>query len=172
MTDPLTGLDNRRSFVDKLGKRFAAEGGASAPGALFYIDLDNFKWVNDTHGHQRGDEALLDVAALLNEQIRNGDLAARLGGDEFALFLADMNESAAQRKGTSLLNLAERLRVHSGNADHPLGISLGVAIHEPRKGESLESLLQRADEAMYGAKRAGKHSLSFAPPYERRKAAP
>lgn len=172
MTDPLTGLDNRRSFTAKLEKRFAAEGGsrASDTGALFYVDLDNFKQVNDRHGHQRGDEALLDVAALLKEQTRAGDLAARLGGDEFALFLAEMDHSAAERKAKLLLELAERLRIYSGDADHPLGISLGIALHELKKGESLESLMRRADEAMYGAKRAGKHSLNFAPAFDRRKA--
>lgn len=172
MTDPLTGLDNRRSFTAKLEKRFAAEGGsrASDTGALFYVDLDNFKQVNDRHGHQRGDEALLDVAALLKEQTRAGDLAARLGGDEFALFLADMDHAAAERKAKLLLELAERLRIYSGDADHPLGISLGIALHEMKKGESLESLMRRADEAMYGAKRAGKHSLNFAPAFDRRKA--
>lgn len=172
MTDPLTGLDNRRSFTAKLEKRFGAEGGsrASDTGALFYVDLDNFKQVNDRHGHQRGDEALLDVAALLKEQTRAGDLAARLGGDEFALFLADMDHAAAERKAKLLLELAERLRVYSGDADHPLGISLGIALHEMKKGESLESLMRRADEAMYGAKRAGKHSLNFAPAFDRRKA--
>ncbi|WP_420346252.1 diguanylate cyclase domain-containing protein [Pelagibius sp.] len=171
MTDPLTGLDNRRSFTAKLEKRVAADSGAKRPGALIYVDLDNFKQVNDTHGHQTGDEALLDVAALLKEQSRAGDLAARLGGDEFALFLEDMDRATAERKGERLLKLAERLRGYSGDADHPLGFSLGIAIHEPKKGESLESLLRRADEAMYGAKRSGKNALRLAAAFDRRKAA-
>ncbi|HIP78143.1 MAG TPA: sensor domain-containing diguanylate cyclase, partial [Kiloniellaceae bacterium] len=171
MTDPLTGLDNRRSFTAKLEKRVAADSGAKGPGALIYVDLDNFKQVNDTHGHQTGDEALLDVAALLKEQSRAGDLAARLGGDEFALFLEGMDRTKAERKGEQLLKLAERLRGYSGDADHPLGFSLGIAIHEPKKGESLESLLRRADEAMYSAKRSGKNALRLAAAYDRRKAA-
>src|SRR3546814_10918255 len=86
MTDPLTGLNNRRGFVDSL-EALVAQDATKATGALFYIDLDNFKQVNDTHGHQTGDEALLEVAALMKEQIRGGDLAGRLGGDEFALLL-------------------------------------------------------------------------------------
>ena len=162
--------DSRRAFVEKLEKRFAEEGGGDGPAALFYVDLDNFKQVNDTHGHQRGDEALLEVASLLREESRAGDLAARLGGDEFALFMIDMDEASAGRKGAKLLKLAERLRGFSGDADHLLGFSLGIAIHEPRKGETLQSLMGRADEAMYGAKRAGKHSLNIASAYERRKA--
>ncbi|GAB4353676.1 MAG: diguanylate cyclase [Kiloniellaceae bacterium] len=165
MTDPLTGLNNRRGFVESLQQQAAA---GSLKGTLFYIDLDNFKQVNDTHGHQTGDEALLDVAALLKDQIRNGDLAARLGGDEFALFLAGMDRAAAERKGELLLKAAERLRGFSGHKDHPLGISLGAAIYDPRTGESLEALFHRADEAMYAAKRTGKHKLALAPDYDRR----
>ncbi|MEQ9607849.1 MAG: diguanylate cyclase, partial [Kiloniellaceae bacterium] len=165
MTDPLTGLNNRRGFVERLEQQAAAGG---VKGALFYIDLDNFKRVNDTHGHQTGDEALLDVAALLKDQIRNGDLAARLGGDEFALFLTGMDRSAAERKGEQLLKVAERLRGFSGDKDHPLGISLGAAVYDPRTGESLEALFHRADEAMYAAKRTGKHKLALASDYDRR----
>ncbi|HEY9548189.1 MAG TPA: diguanylate cyclase [Kiloniellaceae bacterium] len=167
MTDPLTGLHNRRGFVDSL-ETLAAEDASKAKGVLFYIDLDNFKRVNDTHGHQTGDEALLDVAALMKEQTRGGDLAARLGGDEFALFLCGIGREAAERKGELLLKAAERLRGFSGDADHPLGISLGVATYDPRTGESLESLFRRADEAMYSAKRSGKHSLAVAADFDRR----
>ena len=167
MSDPLTGLHNRRGFVDSLGT-LIAEDATTARGALFYIDLDNFKQVNDTHGHQTGDEALLEVAALLKEQIRGGDLAARLGGDEFALFLCGIGREAAERKGALLLKAAERLRNFSGDADHPLGLSLGVALYDPRTGEGLEALFRRADGAMYEAKRAGKHSLVLAADYERR----
>jgi len=167
MTDPLTGLNNRRGFVDRLEALVGADA-AGAQGALFYIDLDNFKQVNDTHGHQAGDEALLEVAALLREQIRGGDLAARLGGDEFALFLCGIGRAAAERKAALLLKAAERLRGFSGDADHPLGLSLGVALYDPRTGEALEALFRRADAAMYGAKRSGKHALRLAEDYDRR----
>ena len=166
MTDPLTGLNNRRGFVESLELCVADN---RAQGALFYIDLDNFKQVNDTHGHQTGDEALLDVAALLKDQIRNRDLAARLGGDEFALFLCGMDSAAAERKGEQMLKAAERLRGFSGSKDHPLGLSLGIAIYDPRTGEGLGSLFHRADEAMYAGKRAGKHRLTMAPDFDRRK---
>jgi diguanylate cyclase (GGDEF)-like protein/PAS domain S-box-containing protein len=166
-TDPLTGLHNRRGFVDGLERRLA-EDAQNATGALFYIDLDNFKLVNDTHGHQVGDEALLEVATLLKQQIRGGDMAARLGGDEFALFLCVMDRGAAERKGEQLLKAAERLRGFSGNADHPLGLSVGAAIYDPRTGEGLDALFRRADEAMYNAKRSGKHSFDLAADYDRR----
>ncbi|MEQ8355763.1 MAG: sensor domain-containing diguanylate cyclase [Kiloniellaceae bacterium] len=168
MTDPLTGLHNRRGFVESLEELLAGAATPPSSSALFYIDLDNFKQVNDTHGHQTGDEALLEVAALLKQQIRTGDLAARLGGDEFALFLGGMERPAAESKGEQLLRAAERLRGFSGDRDHPLGLSLGIAVFDPRTRESLESLLRRADEAMYGAKRGGKNRLSFASSYDRR----
>ncbi len=166
-TDPLTGLHNRRGFTDTLERRVAEEP-AKATGALFYIDLDNFKQVNDTHGHQVGDEALLEVAALLKEQIRGGDLAARLGGDEFALFLCGMDRAAAERKAELILKAGERLRGFSGAAEHPLGLSLGGAVFQPRTGEGLEALFRRADQAMYGAKRAGKNGFVLAEDYDRR----
>lgn len=167
VTDPLTGLHNRRGFTDTLERRIA-EDPAKAAGALFYIDLDNFKQVNDTHGHQTGDEALLEVAALLKEQIRGGDLTARLGGDEFALFLCGMDRAAAERKAALILKAGARLRGFSGSAEHPLGLSLGGAVYEPRTGESLEALFRRADQAMYSAKRAGKNGFVLAEDYDRR----
>lgn len=168
ITDPLTGLNNRRGFVASMEQRLVDDGAPRGPGALFYIDLDNFKQVNDTHGHQTGDEALLDVAALLKEQVRAVDLAARLGGDEFALFIDGMDRESAERKAELLLEAAERLRGYSGDADHLLGISLGVAIYNPQTGESLDSLFRRADAAMYDAKRNGKHSLNIAADFDRR----
>jgi diguanylate cyclase (GGDEF)-like protein/PAS domain S-box-containing protein len=169
MTDPLTGLHNRRGFEEHLQELIGSEAPAQSPAALIYIDLDNFKQVNDTHGHQTGDEALLEVTALMKQLIRNGDLAARLGGDEFALFLGGMDRKAAEGKGEQLLQAAERLRPFSGSPDFPLGLSLGIAIYDPRTGERLDSLLHRADEAMYGAKRAGKHSMNFADDFDRRR---
>jgi len=168
MTDPLTGLNNRRGFVESLEERFAGKAQNVGPGALFYIDLDNFKQVNDTHGHQAGDEALLDVAALLKDQIRGADLAARLGGDEFALFLSGIDRTGAERKGELLLQVAERLRGYSGDNDHPLGMSIGIAVYDPRTGETLDSLFARGDDAMYAAKRNGKHGLVIAEAHDRR----
>src|SRR3546814_16897217 len=101
----------------------------------------------------------------MKEQTRGGDLAARLGGDEFALFLCGIGREAAERKGELLLKAAERLRGFSGDADHPLGISHGVATYDPRPGESLEPLFRSADEAMSSAKRYDKHSLPVAPDF-------
>ena len=163
-TDPLTGLLNRRSFGESLEARFdwASKRGSSA--ALFYIDLDNFKLVNDRFGHQAGDDVLLKVTEILRGETRSRDVAARLGGDEFALFFDDMSPEAVQRKAEEMIQASGRLRAHSGDPEHPLGFSLGIAAWDPASGEDLESLAQRADTAMYAVKRRGKGGFEVAPP--------
>jgi len=163
-TDGLTGLLNRRGFLETLTKRFSRAADRDQPGALIYIDLDNFKAVNDMRGHEAGDRVLADLGALLQQQIRRDDLAARLGGDEFALFLAGIDGDAAQRKADSLLAAAEALRAHSACDDRPLGLSIGVALYDPAALECVEEVVARADRAMYAAKRAGKGRVSIAEP--------
>jgi diguanylate cyclase (GGDEF)-like protein/PAS domain S-box-containing protein len=162
-TDPLTGLLNRRSFSESLEARFdwATKRGSSA--ALFYVDLDNFKLVNDRFGHQAGDKVLLKVTEILRSQIRSRDVAARLGGDEFALFFDDMTAEAVKRKADELIQASGQLQEHSGDPDHRLGFSLGIASWDPASNEGLDSLAQRADTAMYAAKRAGKGGYQIAP---------
>ena len=163
-TDPLTGLLNRRGFLGQLERRFARASGRNAPAALFYIDLDNFKPVNDRHGHHAGDEALVGLGQILRDQIRSGNLAARLGGDEFGLFFAGMSEDQARKKGEALLAASTGLAAHSAGAELPLGISVGIAVFDPRDPEDLASLIARADQAMYAAKRAGKGGFALAQP--------
>ena len=165
-TDALTGLLNRRGFLETLTKRFSRAADRDQAGALIYIDLDNFKAVNDLRGHEAGDRVLADLGALLQQQIRRGDLAARLGGDEFALFLAGIDGDAVRRKADSLLAAAEALKAHSVAEDQPLGLSIGVALYDPAALEAVEEVIARADRAMYAAKRAGKGRVSFAEPAE------
>ena len=155
-TDELTQLFNRRAFSEEVGLRLRALRRATRKASLLFIDLDNFKRVNDVHGHGRGDDALVFVAQLLTSTSRVGDIVARLGGDEFAMWLEDTDEAGASAKAESLLLEAERLKQFSGDADHPLGVSIGVAVTNPSFAEPLEDLVTRADEAMYRAKRAGK----------------
>ena len=153
---------NRRSFSEALEARFDWARKRESSAALFYIDLDNFKQVNDRFGHQAGDEVLLSVTEILRKHIRNRDVAARLGGDEFALFFDDMSADAVTRKAQELLAASEELKSQSGSPEHPLGFSLGIAAWDPGSHESLESLAQRADEAMYAAKRRGKGGFEVA----------
>ena len=132
--------------------------------ALFYLDLDNFKAVNDTFGHQRGDEALLFLRDMLLENSRPGDVIARLGGDEFAVWLDGIAPEATMRRARAMIEAGRELKQFSGESTHPLGISIGVATHDPADGESLDQLLARADAAMYVVKNRGKGGIEMAPP--------
>lgn len=163
-TDPLTGLENRRSFLAAVAGRLnAVSGGARQsdlrPAALLYIDLDNFKQVNDQSGHQTGDDVLRAVAEILGRGIREGDRIARLGGDEFALWLDGADRRGAAAKARHLLDASAELQKYSAGTDAPLGLSVGGAVFEPGSGASLNALVARADAAMYAAKRAGKNGF-------------
>lgn len=161
--DPLTGLLNRRSFERRLEERLLQAPGAWRDGVLFYVDLDNFKQVNDRFGHDRGDAALIAVSHILNRFTRRQDLAARLGGDEFALFLVDIPVEAAVRKARTLVRAASQLKQFSPSGGPALGFSVGLATTDPNRRESLASLMKRADRAMYDVKHGGKSGLAIAP---------
>ena len=165
-TDALTGLFNRRVFIEEVQRRMAEAERSLRPSALFYIDLDNFKFINDNLGHQRGDRALIALAGLLRANSRETDIVARIGGYEFALWVADVQTEAAGVKARSLLDAGRALAEHSADAAHPLGFSIGVAVFRPGMGERLEQLLARADEAMYAVKKTGKGGFEMAPDYQ------
>jgi diguanylate cyclase (GGDEF)-like protein/PAS domain S-box-containing protein len=160
--DGLTGLYNRRTFLEMLEARFGQ--GDPAGSALLFFDLDNFKAVNDVQGHAAGDDVLRAVGKLLLRMARKSDLAARLGGDEFVLWLADTDEAGALRVADRLLaETAEFLRPLSAAPDRPLGTSIGVAVRPPGSAETAESLVDRGDQGMYLAKRQGKGHRALAP---------
>jgi diguanylate cyclase (GGDEF)-like protein/PAS domain S-box-containing protein len=161
-TDPLTGLLNRRAFEEELTARLARAGSAAAPGALVFVDLDNFKPVNDVHGHEKGDDALKATAALLRARTRPGDLVARLGGDEFALWLDRMGADAAAARAQEIVASGTALAAFSAGPDRPLGFSVGAAVHRPGRGEDGAALIARADAAMYEVKRHGKGGFRMA----------
>jgi diguanylate cyclase (GGDEF)-like protein len=158
-TDALTGLLNRRAFLEHLRGQVAA----GASGALLFIDLDNFKRLNDTRGHGAGDQVLRAVGRMMEAHTRETDAAARLGGDEFALFLSGIDAAAARRRAQGLVRTAaEALSNESGDAGAPLGVSIGVAIVRPSGTLDAEALLEAADRAMYAAKQAGKNTVRLA----------
>lgn len=162
-TDALTGLLNRGAFIDSLKRflgRFEREGGE---GVLMYVDLDNFKQVNDTQGHQAGDEVLMSVRDILIKHTRPTDLAARLGGDEFAVWLNQADLAIAETRAKQFLQSMKPLADLMSNPEHPLGMSIGIAVWTSGSMEDLDGLLARGDIAMYDAKRGGKGSYSIAP---------
>ncbi|HBA43896.1 MAG TPA: hypothetical protein DCZ07_13075 [Alphaproteobacteria bacterium] len=165
-TDELTGLLNRRAFMGDLSKRLAHQARTGRTGVLLYIDLDNFKTVNDTFGHDAGDRVLCDVAGLLTSGSRIGDLCARLGGDEFALWLEDASTQGATAKAEHLLGNLGQINAAAGIEEEStlprLGLSIGIAVADPANQEAQAELLNRADSAMYQAKRGGKNRFEFA----------
>ena len=128
------------------------------------MDVDNFKPVNDTHGHAMGDAVLRRIADRIRRSIRAGDLVARLGGDEFAVWLDEADPDGVRRKGLELLKMREDLAEFSGTPDRPLGFSIGAAIVDPVSTETIDELIERADSAMYAAKHGGKGRLFVSDP--------
>ncbi len=163
LTDELTGLNNRRAFMEALQGRFGQAMRSGRAGALLYLDLDNFKLVNDVHGHRRGDEALKSLSSILDSQTRVNDVVARLGGDEFGLWLDEVGQNDAVTKAVELLEVSVVLEAYSGDPDHLLSLSIGIAALDPESGETLDQLIARADAAMYLAKDGGEASCAVAP---------
>ncbi|MBT6086839.1 MAG: sensor domain-containing diguanylate cyclase [Rhodospirillaceae bacterium] len=164
-TDSMTGLLNRRAFFEEeLPRRASRLERSRESAALFYVDMDNFKLVNDTHGHQTGDDAIMFLRDMLIDFSRPGDVIARLGGDEFAMWLDGISSEVAEVRATSLIKQSQPMLQFSGDDDHPLGISVGIAVYEPDTHESIDDLLARADAAMYAIKNAGKGGFHMAPP--------
>ncbi|MDK9721325.1 MAG: diguanylate cyclase [Rhodospirillales bacterium] len=161
-TDGLTGLFNRRAFFEEVERRFNRLARDRKPAALIYVDLDNFKMVNDVHGHQKGDEALLALKDILIHNTRPIDLVSRLGGDEFAVWLENADVEVAEKRAQALIEASRVLAALSGSPEKLLGCSLGLAVHDPRRPETLEDMIARADEAMYEVKRSGKGSYRIA----------
>jgi len=163
-TDPLTGLMNRRAFLEELSRRLDRLDRERQPGALLYLDLDNFKPVNDRLGHEAGDAALRAAAQLLRGAVRPTDLVARIGGDEFALWLDGADQTIATKRAERLLADAPLALSHvSLDASLPISFSIGIAIRAGGTREELSHMMMRADSAMYAAKRNGKSAWSLAP---------
>ncbi len=161
--DALTGLPNRLLFRDRLTIALAHAKRQQTPVAVMFLDLDRFKYVNDTLGHSLGDELLRAVAARLRTVLREGDTIARMGGDEFTVLLTDLvSPTDAAKIAQKLLDtIAHPIRVEG----HELyaTTSIGIALY-PSDGDSAEALLQNADSAMYRAKEIGRNSYQLCTP--------
>lgn len=166
--DPLTGLPNRRLLMDYLGHAMASAARHRKLGALLFVDLDHFKTINDTLGHDKGDLLLQQVAARLRSCIREVDTVARLGGDEFVVLLEDLSQStleaasqaeAVGEKIVAALNQPYEIAGYTHHSSPSIGIT--VLGEYP---EAIEEPLKRADAAMYQAKAAGRNTLRFFDP--------
>ena len=166
--DPLTGLPNRRLLIDRLRHYMAASSRSGLMGSLQFIDLDNFKTLNDTLGHDMGDLLLQQVAKRLTDCMREGDTVARLGGDEFVVLLVDISsdllESVAASKTIGEKILATfALPYKLAGVDYQVTPSIGITQFQGTK-DSTDELLKQADLAMYQAKAAGRNTLRFFDP--------
>lgn len=161
--DELTGLPNRTLFQDRLTVALAHARRFSRFVAVFFLDLDHFKRVNDTLGHSLGDQLLDAVASRLRDSTRGSDTVARLGGDEFTILLSEVahEEDTARIARKVLDSLAQRFTLN-GHHVYVSG-SMGIAVY-PRDGEDPETLLKNADSAMYRAKNSGRNGYSFCTP--------
>jgi diguanylate cyclase (GGDEF)-like protein/PAS domain S-box-containing protein len=167
--DPLTGLPNRRLLMDRLAQALSSGARHHRNGALLFVDLDDFKTINDTLGHYQGDLLLEQVAQRLSTCIREGDTVARLGGDEFVVMLEDLSEDAlvaatqAEAVGEKILfTLNQMYRL--GLCEHHSTPSIGITLFGDDPHESIDEPLKRADLAMYQAKAAGRNTLRFFDP--------
>lgn len=165
--DPLTRLPNRRLLTDRLQHALSTGSFEEPFGAVLFVDLDNFKKINDTKGHVIGDLLLLEVAKRIESNVREGDTVARLGGDEFVVVLEDLDSdlecAAAKAKMTSekILVILSKLYL-LGEEEHVSSASIGISLF--RGGDNLNDLLRNADTAMYEAKKAGRNTLRFFDP--------
>jgi diguanylate cyclase (GGDEF)-like protein/PAS domain S-box-containing protein len=166
--DPLTGLPNRRLLQDRLGQALAVSKRSRRYGALLFLDLDNFKTLNDTRGHDAGDKLLVEAARRIGVNLRAGDTVARLGGDEFVVILeelsAEIHDAAVQTRevGEKIRETLSESYLLAGREFH-CAASLGITLFFGQE-ESVETLLKHADLAMYKAKDAGRNTLRFFDP--------
>ena len=170
--DPLTGLPNRRLLTDRLEQTMAASKRSACDGALIFIDLDNFKPLNDAHGHEVGDLLLIEVAERLKRCLREMDTVARFGGDEFVVMIPELDRDRAESI-VQAGRVAEKIR-SALSEPYPLAIpndqphaiehrctaSIGVALFRHREGRP-DEVVNRADAAMYAAKKAGRNQIRF-----------
>ena len=166
--DPLTQLPNRRLLIERLQLALMASARNHRHGALLFIDLDYFKILNDTEGHDVGDLLLVEVARRLRSCVREGDTVARLGGDEFVVMLEDLHEDSAEasvqaeKVGEKIREIASQPHCLRGRDYHGT-LSLGVSLFRDHH-DSVDELLKRADVAMYQAKSGGRNTLRFFDP--------
>lgn len=159
--DPLTGLPNRRNALARMHEEQLRSQRTGKPFALAIADIDHFKDINDTFGHEAGDRVLAAVAATLASSVREYDLCARWGGEEFLVLLPEIDAAGAYESATRLCaSIAGPVQVDGHEI--PVTVSLGAGSSEP--GEDLAQLMKRVDEALYRAKRSGRNRFELASP--------
>lgn len=158
-TDSLTKLKNRRAFFENGTKALAMARRYVSDLSVILLDIDHFKKINDTYGHQMGDEALVIVANILLEMSRTEDTVARIGGEEFALLLPDTNRLGTAVLAERIRSAIEREQFISGDKIIPITVSIGIASFGVDPAESIDQLLGVADNRLYLAKNSGRNRI-------------
>jgi diguanylate cyclase (GGDEF)-like protein/PAS domain S-box-containing protein len=161
--DPVTGLYNRRRFEQELARHLSYDARYGSGGAVLALDLDNFKFINDTLGHKAGDEVIARVARAVRDRLRETDTLARLGGDEFAVLLPEAGIEQARSVASSIIDALRTLAVSAGGQQIRVTGSIGVTAFGNRQIDG-ESLLVEADLAMYDAKAEGRDTIALYTP--------
>jgi diguanylate cyclase len=161
--DQLTGLANRLLFEDRLRQAVARGRRSGVPGAVVFVDLDNFKHINDAHGHECGDRVLVTLAQRLRRCLRESDTIARFGGDEFLLLLEELRHPGDIEVMLDKIAAVIAQPVYHDRLPIVPSASIGVSLF-PAQGHDMASLIRRADHAMYAAKRAGCGLCRYAGP--------
>lgn len=157
--DPLTGLFNRRFLEDGLFKQKLRAKSEKSSFAILMLDLDHFKKINDTFGHDAGDMALKEVGSVLEHATRTGDLASRYGGEEFVLILHNIDIEDAKKRAEQIRLAVTKIRLKYGAQPiGPISISIGIAVY-PTDSEDTERLIELADKALYAAKKKGRNAV-------------
>jgi diguanylate cyclase (GGDEF)-like protein/PAS domain S-box-containing protein len=159
-TDQLTGLANRSTFLERLHQVFAACGRGAKPFAILYLDLDQFKPVNDTLGHPAGDSLLREVAVRLGHCVRESDLIARLGGDEFAILQCEIREPANAGELASKIQSALACPYNIDGQEVSISVSIGICPYDSDVADA-DEMLSKADRALYRAKERGRNRYQF-----------
>lgn len=161
VTDELTGLANRRFFIWQAKRQMAQSSRSDQPLSLLMLDIDHFKNVNDTYGHEAGDNALKKVSAILQSTLREGDQCGRMGGEEFAVLLPQTSAESAGNVAERIRILIENLSILTSSGSCSVTVSVGVATRSDQT-KDIDSLIRKADEAMYQAKREGRNKVYMA----------
>lgn len=162
LMDPLTHLWNRRGASVLLKGALTHADERATPLALALLDLDNFKRINDTFGHQTGDEVLRRVASRLLSAVRNDDAICRMGGDEFLVLMTDTDPGAAAKAAERIRHAINDAPVQTREGSLAMSVSVGYTVRAPRDSTPIESLLERADRALMKSKAAGRNRVNKA----------
>ena len=156
--DQLTGLPNRKLFIDRLEHAMRLSRRVEKQTALLFIDIDGFKPINDTYGHDTGDTLLQAIAARLHASVRDSDTVARVGGDEFTVIMENIGDVGHALPVASKILDAMNTPFTIGGIDCRIGASIGISVY-PGDSEELDDLIKKADSAMYQAKHGGRNQI-------------